>query len=203
MPTLMLWWSNITLGQKRFCLHKTGRPHSDFCLASIPHLKLDPPQLCHVNKHFPWLCMWSTVKCPTSQGVTPTLCTVNNCIWVHGNSKSILHILQVLNQKNRMQITGFRQGSNPSCLTICSRGKNIYVAFPISVNMGYPGPAHLSCVKSMSNMSAYSEGKCGTGASICKQYRDRSSTWGWKGKAAAHTLQCRSHYWRWPLILHC
>lgn len=130
MPTLMLCWSSTTLGQKRLCLHKTGRHHS-----GIPHLKLDPPWLCHVNKHFPWLCMWSTVKCLTSQGVTPTFCRVYNCIWVHGNSKSsvnILHILQVLNQKSRMQIMGLEQRSNPSCPTICSRGKNIYIAFPTS-----------------------------------------------------------------------
>lgn len=72
---------------------------------------------------------------------------------------STLHILQVLNQKNSKQITAFRQGSNPSCLTICSRGKNIYAAFPISVNMGHPSPTHLSCVKSVSTVSAYSEGK--------------------------------------------
>lgn len=87
MPTLMLWWSNITLGQQKFTMHKTGGI-TDFCLASIPHLKLNPPWLCHVNKHFPWLCMWSTVKCPTSQGVTPTFSRVNNCIWVHESSKT-------------------------------------------------------------------------------------------------------------------
>lgn len=65
---------------------------------------------------------------------------------------STLHIPRVLNQKNKMQIMGLRQGSNPSCPTICNRGKNIYVAFPSSVNMGHPSPAHLSCVKSISNL---------------------------------------------------
>lgn len=74
---------------------------------------------------------------------------------------STLHILQVLNQKNSMQIMGFRQGSNPSCLTVCSEGKNIYVAFLISMNMGHPSPAHLSCMKSISNVSAYSEVNAG------------------------------------------
>lgn len=162
-------------------MNRTGRHHSDFCLASIPHLKLDPPRLCHVNKHFPWLFMWSMVKCPTSQGVTPTLFRVNNCIWVHGNSKtSCQHFAYPAGPKPEKQHADHvaqtrKQSIRP---TICSRGRNTYVTFPSSVNTGHPSPALLPCVKSISNVSAYPDGKCRMGTSICELYRDRTGTWG-------------------------
>lgn len=171
MPTLRLWWRSITLAQKRFHLHKTGRHHSDFCLTTIPQLKLDSPQLCDINKHFPWLCMWSMVLHPLCAGwITVSVCKgrVNQVV-------STLHILRVLNQKNSMQIMGLRQGSNPPCSTMCSRGKKVYVTFPSSVNTstGCPSPVHLSCVNGISNASTYWENEVLQDGNICLQTADR------------------------------
>lgn len=171
-------------------MNRTGRHHSDFCLASIPHLKLDPPRLCHVNKHFPWLFMWSMVKCPTSQGVTPTLFRVNNCIWVHGNSKtSCQHFAYPAGPKPEKQHADHvaqtrKQSIRP---TICSRGRNTYVAFPSSVNTGHPSPALLPCVKKHFQCECLPRGKMQDGNIYLRTLQRQDRHMGLKGQG------CSSH----------
>lgn len=92
---------------------------------------------------------------------------------------STLHILQVLNQKNSMQTMGLRQGSNPSCPSICSRGTNIMLPYPALWTRDVPAQHIFPVWKAFPTWVLTQRESAG-------QDRDRTSTWGWQDKAAAH-----------------